>query len=83
MTKKRKDVEEQEKQLSLFDSEDEVDSKQFDDSIEDWLQNENFGFDSEPSDRTIELPRELLTLTLFHHSRQRKIRNLLNMRCLE
>jgi CRISPR-associated protein Csc3 len=69
MSKKRKGVEEQGKQLSLFETEDNLNSEQFDDSDDDWLQ-DDYGFDSETSERTIEAPAELLTLKLLREAIQ-------------
>ena len=53
MARKRKEIDKQEKQLSLFNIEDNLNSEQSDNSENDWL-NEDYGFDSESSDRTIE-----------------------------
>lgn len=59
------------KQLNLFDSENSLKSEQSDSLEDDWLQDEDSGFDFEPSDRTIEpQSRELLTLKLLREAIQ-------------
>ncbi|NER94130.1 MAG: type I-D CRISPR-associated protein Cas10d/Csc3, partial [Symploca sp. SIO1B1] len=63
MAKKPKDVEELQ-QLSLFETEITLNSEQDDD----WLEDEDFGFDGEPSDRTIETSHTLLTLQLLQEA---------------
>ena len=70
MAKKRKDSEQEEKQLTLFDHQDNLNSEQSDDA-DDWLQDEELDLDFEPSDRTIESQsRELLTLKLLREAIQ-------------
>ncbi|PPS43243.1 type I-D CRISPR-associated protein Cas10d/Csc3 [Chroococcidiopsis sp. TS-821] len=73
MAKKLKDTDpdEQYKQLSLFESENDLTSEQFDNSDDDdWLQDDS-GFDFEPSDRTVEpQSHELLTLKLLREAIQ-------------
>ncbi|NEP56890.1 MAG: type I-D CRISPR-associated protein Cas10d/Csc3 [Symploca sp. SIO2G7] len=63
MAKKPKDVEELQ-QLSLFDTETTLNLEQDDN----WLEDEDFGFDAEPSDRTIETSQTLLTLQLLREA---------------
>jgi CRISPR-associated protein Csc3 len=70
MAKRRKKSEEQVEQLSLFEIEDNLNSEQLDDSDDDWLQDDDYGFGSETSDRTIEAPAELLTLKLLREAIQ-------------
>lgn len=71
MAKKRKSPEQEEKQLSLFDHQDNLNSEQSNDSDEDWLQDDDADSDFEPSDRTIEpQSRELLTLKLLREAIQ-------------
>jgi CRISPR-associated protein Csc3 len=70
MAKKRKKSEGQVEQLSLFETEDNLNCEQFDDSDDDWLQNDDYGFDSETSDRTVETSAELLTLKLLREAIQ-------------
>ena len=70
MMKKPKQIDAQDQQLSLSsdDSDLDINAEQFDD--EDWAEGD-FGFDAEPSDRTI-IPaqRELLTLKLLREAIQ-------------
>jgi CRISPR-associated protein Csc3 len=62
MTKKPHQSEQQIQQLSLFDITPEPD--------DDWLDDDDFGFDTEPSNRTIETPQSLLTLNLLRDAIQ-------------
>ena len=67
MDKKFKDSEQEEKQLLLFDNQDDLNSEQSGESDNDWLQDNDYGFTD--SDRTVE-PREseLLTLKLLREA---------------
>ncbi|MDY6900716.1 MAG: type I-D CRISPR-associated protein Cas10d/Csc3, partial [Cyanobacteriota bacterium] len=64
MTKKT-NYSEENKQLSLFDIED---NSQSEDSDYDWLENEDVDFDFETSDRTVETAQELLTYKLLREA---------------
>jgi CRISPR-associated protein Csc3 len=66
MAKKTKDLE-KDKQLSLFDIEDDSQSE---DSDYDWLNDEDVDFGFETSDRTIETAQELLTYRLLREAIQ-------------
>jgi len=103
MTKKPKDSKQEEKQLSLFEDQDDLKPEQAGeshltpptplpyegrgesgspllageglgerftqpDSDDNWLEDEDFGFDAEPSDRTIETSQTLLTLQLLQEA---------------
>ncbi|HEY9830500.1 MAG TPA: type I-D CRISPR-associated protein Cas10d/Csc3, partial [Stenomitos sp.] len=70
MAKRRRESEERVEQLSLFESEDNLNPEQFDGSDDDWLQDDDYGFDSEMSDRTVEAQRDLLTLKLLREAIQ-------------
>ncbi len=70
MARKRKGSDEQEKQLFLFE-EDDLNSEQFDDSEDSWLQDNDYGFGFETSDHTVEPQKtELLTLKLLREAIQ-------------
>ncbi|MCL6755158.1 type I-D CRISPR-associated protein Cas10d/Csc3 [Nostoc sp. CCCryo 231-06] len=68
MTKKAKKIEEN-KQLSLFENENDLNNEQPGELEDDFL-NQDFGFDNNSSDRTIETEGELLTLKLLREAIQ-------------
>ena len=71
MAKKSKISEQEEKQLSLFDNQDNLNLEQSDDSDDDWLQDDDSDSDFETSDRNIEpQSSELLTLKLLREAIQ-------------
>jgi len=73
---KKNQMLEQEEQLSLFENQDNWTPKTNDDSDDDWLHDDDldFGKAFEPSDRTVETERELLTLKLLRKAIQEPIR---------
>jgi CRISPR-associated protein Csc3 len=71
MATKRKESDEQTQQLSLLDEETDLASNLSDEADDDWLQDEDLGFDFELSDRTVEpQASELLTLKLLREAIQ-------------
>ncbi len=68
MTKKAKKIEEN-KQLSLFENENDLNNEQ-PEKLEDDFLNQDFGFDCDSSDRTIKSEGELLTLKLLREAIQ-------------
>lgn len=70
MAKSNKKNEDKSQQLSLFEGENSLNTENSDSSEDDWLQDEDFGFDAESSDRTVETSKTLLTLKLLREAIQ-------------
>ncbi|NES20120.1 MAG: type I-D CRISPR-associated protein Cas10d/Csc3 [Symploca sp. SIO3E6] len=71
MAKRYQNSDGEAKQLSLFASENSLNTENLEDSEasdDNWLEDEDFGFDAEPSDRTIETSQTLLTLQLLREA---------------